>query len=179
MGEPSEVRPVKRIAALLWRNDEVLERACALLQTSWEGIDYRSPVFPFEVTRYYESELGRPIRRGFVSFARLADPAGLADWKLESNRIEGALAVDGKRVVNIDVGYLDVDKVVLASVKSGPYKVYLCRGVWADMVLHYEKGTFHPFPWGFADFRSADYEKVFLRIREIYKRGLKGTSGER
>ncbi len=64
---------------------------------------------------------------------------------------------------------MDYHKIVLASAKFGGQKIYIGKGIYADMTLWYEKGHYKSFPWTFLDFKDGLYEKVFLRIREIYK----------
>ena len=41
--------------------------------------------------------------------------------------------------MNIDIGYMDLDKVVLPSYKRGPFKLYAGNGVWLDMLLTAEE----------------------------------------
>ena len=83
--------------------------------------------------------------------------------------------------MNIDCGYIDYDKVVLASAKYNGNKIYLDYGIWADLTLFFEKGKFYPYPWSFPDFRSGMYDAVFVEMRTRYKLqrrecGYAGTS---
>ncbi len=48
--------------------------------------------------------------------------------KEATNRIEDELRQNGSRKVNLDVGYLDMHKVVLASMKPAGQKIHLARG---------------------------------------------------
>jgi hypothetical protein len=68
---------------------------------------------------------------------------------------------------------MDTCKVILASAKYNGQKIYMARGIYADLTLYYEKGSFHPYPWSFPDFKSGQYNRPFLRIRELYKVQLK------
>ena len=78
------------------------------------------------------------------------------------------------RQVNIDIGYMDMDKVVLPSYKRGPFKLYAGKGVWLDMLLTYAKGLFHPTAWAFEDFKRNPYQHDLQLIRERFKKAGKG-----
>jgi hypothetical protein len=172
--KPSDPEAVKPFVAVLYSDKSLLERAVEMLVDQLGTVDYRSEPTPFTVTDYYQEEMGEFILRIFLSFQRLVDPGNLAKIKIMTNEIEDRLAVDGLRKVNLDCGYMDVCKVVLASGKYNGQKIYLGQGIYADPTLHYEKGHFTAYPWSFPDFKTGQYEKIFLRIRELYKEGRKG-----
>ena len=176
MASPQAPIPVKLVIAVLFSDEQLLQTAWYRLINEFGEIDYTSPRFPFDATDYYAPEMGESIERLFVSFSNLIPPDRLAEIKLRTNEIENELAVDNKRKINLDPGYLDTDKFVLASGKYHGFKIYLSDGIWADMTLHYEKGKFSAMPWSFPDFRSGAYNEVFIRIREIYKRNLNATA---
>ncbi len=173
MAEPKEPPPVKLVVAVLYSNREALEAAKAAMSRLFGEIDYTSESFDFEVTDYYADEMGQPLYRVFLGFEKLIDPATLTTVKLATNQLEGQFAADGKRRVNLDAGYLDTDKFVLASAKANAQKIYLAHGIWADPTLRYEKGQYLPYPWGFPDFRSGRYQNTFMRLRDIYKKQLR------
>jgi hypothetical protein len=173
MAAPQPPLPVKLIVAVLYSDEALLLAARERLLQQFGPIDSTSPRFPFEETSYYVPEMGAPITRLFYAFGKLISPGELAHVKIAANAIEDELAIAGRRKVNLDPGYIDTDKLVLASAKYNGQKIYLAEGIWADLTLHYAKGHFSAYPWSFADFRSDEYEKTFLRIREIYKGQLK------
>ena len=80
------------------------------------------------------------------------------------------------RRANIDIGYMDLDKVVLPSYKRGPFKLYAGNGVWLDMLLTYAKGQFHPTAWAFEDFKRNPYQHDLQLIREKFKKSGKNNS---
>jgi len=170
---PQPVKPVKLILGVLFSNESLLNQAKSRLIESYGEIDYQSPVFDFAISDYYYPEMGSPIFRVFYSHQKLIFPNELARIKIECNRIELDLAIDGKRKVNLDPGYLDYDKFVLASAKYNGQKIYLDLGIYADLTLHYEKGQFHPFPWSFPDFKSGIYNNAFLIMRTQYKNKMR------
>lgn len=177
MSRTCEPTRVKLFVAVLWSDREGLDAALARLATAWGPVDVRSEDFPFDSTDYYEAEMGRNLLRTIVSFSRLVSPGFLAEAKRFTNRVEDELRGRGGRRVNLDVGYLDTNKIVLASVKYAGQKIYLSHGIYADLALRYAKGRFFPFDWTFLDLRSERYHKSFLAIRERYKAGLRGPGG--
>jgi hypothetical protein len=162
--KPSDVPPVNLFMGILYGDTQILEKAIMLLNHQYGTLDYRSDAWPFDVTDYYEDEMGSPLFRIFISFEKLIPPNAIARIK-----IENTLSVNGKRTVNLDCGYLDYDKVVLASAKYNGQKVYLDFGIWADLTYHYERGKLFPYPWSFPDFKSGRYDAVFLTMRRLYK----------
>lgn len=162
----------KRVMAVLSPRPQWDEDLCVVLKERFGPVDYRSAFLPFEGASYYDAEMGAPLWRGWLSFRGLADPADLPIWKHEARAVEdsrrhgpGAPRAGG-RVWNLDIGYLDADKLVLASFKQGPFKLYLGRAVWADPLLGYSRGAFIPLPGAFPDFRDGRYDKVLGIIRD-------------
>ncbi|MGC9364430.1 MAG: DUF4416 family protein [Fidelibacterota bacterium] len=170
---PQTVLPVKYFVGALYSSNAVLEKAIKFLEKELGPVDSQSDSFPFRATHYYDEEMGTPLFRRFFSFTRLSEPDSLAPAKIITNHAEDQFTIHGRRKVNLDIGYLDYDKVVLASAKYGIHKIYLRDGIFADLALHYEKGKFQPYPWAFLDFRGTEYYPFFLKIRTIYKSQVK------
>jgi hypothetical protein len=97
----------------------------------------------------------------------------LAAAKIACIAIESALSQYAKRRVNLDIGYLDHNKLVLASVKSAGQKIYLREGIYADLVARYAEGRYQPFPWTFPDFEDGRYDTELHTLRELYLRQRK------
>ena len=127
------------------------------------------PAIPFSWTSYYEQELGPKPVRTFLGFPQPFNPERLADAKMLTNALEHRLAAEipssHPRPVNIDPGYLAPDKLVLASAKNFSHRIYLSRGIYAEVTLRYAKGRFVSLPWTFPDYASGAYHPFFLRLR--------------
>ena len=171
--KPLIANPVKYFVGALYSSESLLEKSVRLLTERFSPTDLVSDSFPFDNTNYYDAEMGTPIFRKFFSFSDLISPGFLAEAKLITNDFEDSLTVKDRRKVNLDIGYMDYDKVVLGSAKYGIHKVYLDKGIYADMALHYEKGSYSPYPWAFMDFKFPDYYPFFLKMRIIYKDRMK------
>jgi hypothetical protein len=168
----AEAPRVKPFAAILFKHAHILDEGLSLLRQAFPPVTYRGPAHPFTQTDYYAGEMGPGLSRCMLAFEGLAEPGELCSSKWRAHELEQTLSSEGRRTLNIDVGYLDLFKVVLASFKGRGNKLYLDKGVWADITLTYEKGRFHPLPWSFPDFAAGTYEKDLIRIRELLKEDL-------
>jgi hypothetical protein len=166
--QPQSADPVKLIVAVLWSPAARLHEALELLQSRWGDMDFSGADHPFDMTRYYEPEMGTELHRRLVSFFHLVPPESLPGAKHACNAIEDRTAGEKGRLVNLDVGYLDHGKIVLASFKAAGQKIYLENGVWADMIARFRGGRYCPFEWTFPDFRDGRYDQELLQIRKIY-----------
>lgn len=137
----------------------------------------KGPIVPFDNTDYYEPEMGPGLLRRYMAFQCLMSPEFLVSLKHETASIENALSRDGKRSVNIDPGYVDLNKVVLASWKEGLFKIYIGGGVWADPVAHYFNKKFNCEEWTFPDIRSGKHFSFFSDARRLYKEILRERGG--
>jgi hypothetical protein len=160
--------PVKYFVAVLFKHNDALEKARAEFVRRWGAIDFEGADHVFDVTDYYEPEMGAPLYRRLFAFEKLSDPTLLVAMKLACNQIEGLLSADGKRTVNCDAGYLDHNKVVLASAKEAGQKIYLDKGIYADLAGRYKAGKYQPFEWSFPDFKDGRYDNELLEIRKLY-----------
>jgi len=128
-----------------------------------------SPTYPFDLSDYYEREMGPGLLRTWVAFERLAPPDGLPGWKLACASVEDSLRSGESRRVNLDPGYLDAGKLVLASFKEAPDKIYMGRGVWAHTVLRYGFGRYEAPGSSFPDFRDGRFDRFMRDARRLYK----------
>jgi hypothetical protein len=173
---PPETR-CKWILAVLGPLPKPPESLWQALETAFGAIEYKGGFFPFEGTDYYREEFGAGLYRGFIAFRGVGGPEFLPRQKHAAARVEQQWSRSGKREFNLDIGYMDPDKVVLASFKRGPAKLYLGDGVYADLLLRYSRGGFEPLPWAFADFQDGRYQKSLLVIRQKLKAELRKDLG--
>ena len=168
MAHASPPEPMKYFTAILFRTPEALEAGKQAIKSVWGALDFEGADHHFDVTAYYAPEMGDPLYRRLVSFETLLPPTVSAEMKLRCNAIEDTLACEGKRIVNLDAGYLDNNKVVLASAKGAGQKIYLDKGIYADFVGRYKGGRYQPFDWTFPDFRDGRYDQELMTMRRIY-----------
>jgi hypothetical protein len=168
--------PVELVVGVIFRDADLLEEVQRELEACFGVIELRSTIFDFDATDYYAPEMGPNLKRAFYAFRDLMAPDEIVEAKLSTNRIESVLSRDGRRRVNLDPGYMDFYKFVLASVKFLGQKVYLGKGVYADPTLYYDKG-WKPYDWGFPDFKSGRYDAFLISVRDSYKQKVRGWSG--
>ncbi len=165
-----DYEPALPLISVLCHGPEQARRAFEKLNGLWEGFVVSAPSFLFDISRYYESEMGYPLYRWWCWRNKLADPSKLIEWKHNCTEIEQELArEDGSRTVNLDPGYLNYALVVLGSYKYDLQKIYLGDKVYADPVLRFDDGGYHPFDWSFPDFKINNYYSRLEKIRLIYK----------
>jgi hypothetical protein len=173
MAEPQFPDPVKLFVAALWADAAALAEAVRRLEEHWGPCDFTGPDHPFDRTDYYASEMGPDLRRRLLAFEKLLPPEDLVEGKLFCNDVEEVLRGESGRVVNLDVGYLDHNKIVLASAKPAGQKIHLGRGIHADLVGRYAGGRYEPFPWTFPDFRDGRYDAELAELRRRYLEQLR------
>ena len=78
---------VKRIAGILYPDDERLEWTLDELEHIWGKPELVSGAVPFDKTDYYRDIAPRLLRR-FACFPGLVGAGGLADWKWQSHELE-------------------------------------------------------------------------------------------
>ncbi len=168
---PRQAERVKLFTSILSGRPELIEKAMERLAQRFGKVDYLSPLLPFDHTDYYEKEMGGGLVRRIVSYQELIMPDELPDIKLLTNSLEDEfLSADGRRRINIDPGYLALDKVVLASCKNYSHRIYLKDGVYAEVTLRYSARNreYTAFDWTYPDYRDTSLRGLFGEIRRRY-----------
>jgi hypothetical protein len=178
MGQIIQPQLVKLVLPMLTREPTLFSTACERLSSSLGEVDYTSTTIPFEHTTYYEKEFGSGLQRQFVAFTRLVDPGKLAEIKLLTNVLEQEMAVEERRTINLDPGYLSLAKFVLATTKDQGHRIYVGQGIYAEITLYYQRGEWRVCPWTYPDYQSAAYLCVMSEIRAIYVSQLKKCNAD-
>jgi len=160
---------VKLIIGILAADNDCLQAACGDIITGFGPMDLKSEVWPFEATDYYKDETGENILRQFVSIEKLIDPGRLAKIKHKSNKIEqklaDKLAAGPARPVNLDPGYIEPSKLVLATTKNYSHRIYIGKKIYAEATLIFEKGKWQPMPYTYPDYKQQCYHNFFDKVR--------------
>ncbi len=176
MAKPEAFTPVKLVCGLITGEPALGEKAKSYLAERYGPVDRESPDFPFDLTDYYEKEMGRGLARRFLSFARLVGPDGLAEIKIETNALEERVSEESGRslrAVNIDPGYLTASALVMATAKNFSHRIPLRRGVYAHLELLFGHGEVRTLDWTYPDMRREDCRRFFLEVRAVYLEQLR------
>ncbi len=172
MGVSHKALPVKLIFGFIFKEESAFNKALPSLERSFGKMDFQSQILDFSYTDYYQKELGFGLKKKFCSAKRLIDPSGLYKAKIITNKLEDKLSCSGARTINIDPGYLNLARLVLASTKDYYHRIYLNKGIFAELTLCFQKGEFRPLEWTYRDYRTSEYNAIFKEIRSIYARQI-------
>lgn len=174
MGQPTPHPPALLLLAAFSRHEAALDWARRRTIDAWGPMIAESPIFDFSQTEYYVPTMGADLHKVFFAFQRPFDPEVLVDIKLLTNRWETEYASQAAhaepRPLNLDPGYLTTGKLVLASTKDFAHRIYLRRGIYAEITLYFKHHRWQHHEYTFPDYRREDYQRFFSRCREWLKR---------
>ena len=183
MGQIGHHSPVLLIVAAFSRHRSALEWARGQAQQEYGPIALASEPFEFGETEYYQPTMGAGLLKQFWAFERLVDPGELADFKIKTNDWENAcVKLEGysdPRPLNLDPGYMTPAKLVLASTKDHAHRIYLGRGIYAEVTLYYHDRQWRYREWTFPDYRRQDYHDFFQQCRDYLRTHPDGRSTPR
>jgi hypothetical protein len=183
MALPRTPLPVKLFTGLLSADRELLEACTARLTDLYGPVSRKSAVTAWGHSSYYLEEMGPGLLRQFVVFSPMIDPGALPAIKNETIGLERSWSISGpsnaRRRINIDPGYLTEAKVVLATTKDFPQRVYIGDGIYAEVALHYsrEHRSYRPLPHTYPDLRTPEVMDLFADARNELRDGMKAGSG--
>jgi len=159
--------PVKLVVSVFTANAGFFHPVFKRLEERFGAMDLLSEPLPF-TTGYYRDEFGDGLTRRVASFERLIDASELAAIKLFTNGVEDEYKSGDNRTVNIDPGYMALEKFVLASCKNFSHRIYLKDGVWAELTLMYVGDRFKDLPWSYPDYKHDAMTGILKEIRKRY-----------
>jgi hypothetical protein len=171
MSEPQTPLPAKLIASIIYRvgqdrENNIVHHVLDVLMRDFGPLDFRSMELSFDRTTYYNREMGDFLQRLFVSFQNLVGRERLADIKLITNAVEHRLRdPQGNRRVNIDPGLLSLENLVMATGKNFTHRIYLGKGIFAEVTLIYQNRKFIVLPWTYPDYAAEETIAILNRIR--------------
>lgn len=184
MGRIKErMEPVKLIMSILFAQPELEGPVLQRLERELGKVQIISGRTPFHHTDYYKEEMGPGLYRRMVCFRGLFPEDSLVRTKLLAMSIEDYFRnEEGKRRANLDPGTLGLGRLVLSTHKDHAHRVFLGRGVYADLTLVFTQGRFRPLPWTYPDYASEPLLGWVHKVRGLLlweRRRLKEEGVER
>ena len=180
MAELKPFTPAKLIVSIIASKETYSARAEEDLRGLFGAIDLRSPLFPFDLTTYYEKQMGRNLKRIFLSFVELVSPETLSGLKIQTNSLEQKIKQESGesfRVVNIDPGILTASALIMATAKDFAHRVPLAGGIYAHLEYLFTKTGVKFLEWTYPDMRQDGCRRFFLDVRGLYLGQLKNRAG--
>lgn len=170
MGAVYEFEKEKLIIGVIYHEGEILEKAMNILTEEFGEIDDVSEEFSFskEFSTYYDDEIGGEGLRRIYSFKRLVDPSRQADIKTRTNEIEAKFSIDGKRQINLDPGFINHGRLLLATTKETGFRIPLKDGIYTELTLFWARGGWQKLPWTYRDYQSERVQKFITEVRRKY-----------
>ena len=173
MSQPQAPEPAKLVISLFLKEKSIIADVVEELSRKFGPVDMISSWFPFDYTEYYETEMGSPLFRRIFAFKNLIKQSSLAEIKLATNNIEHKYSKNGKRIFNLDPGYMIKSRFVLATGKNYSHRIYIGKKIYADLTLIYTKGSFQTLPWTYPDYADKKMLSCLEIVRSKYLTDLK------
>ncbi len=169
--------PVKPVINCLYREERFFKLVKKRFEERYGAIEDELPALPFDFSDYYEEEMGRDLKKAMFSIKELAAPESLIELKHFATELETEFATkEGdpeRRPINIDPGHIYLERFLLATGKNVARRIYLGKGVYADLTLIYIGNSYVPLPWTYKDYLHPDVLAFAERVRETYRGQLK------
>ena len=170
-------QPALLLMAAFSRYPEALRWTEQQIAAHWGPLALVSPQFEFTQTDYYEPTMGPGLLKQFFACEQLTGQDALPALKLQTGSWEAEYAAEANvpepRPLNLDPGLITLGKLLLASTKDHAHRIYLGRGIFAEVTLHLRHGRWEPWPWTFPDYRRADYQAFFDECRSYLRLKLR------
>jgi len=181
MGQISYPMPSKLIFSIISNKESLFLESKDFLERTFGKIDLESDYQPFDFTDYYKNEMGVFLKQKIISFEKLIQPNSLSKIKNISNKMELQIIQGGgvdnsiltNRKVNLDPGYITLSKFILASTKDGSARIYMDRGIFAEITLTFTKKSFKPLEWTYQNYQTELFINFLNSVREKYKNQIK------
>jgi len=173
----------KLIIGVIYHDEEIYRKARAILEEEFGPVDRESEHFSFsrDFSEYYDGELGGEGMRVILSFRDTVNPERQADIKIRTNAIESEFSVCGDRRINLDPGFINHGRLMLATTKKAGFRIPLRDGIYTELTLFWARGGWQKLPWSYRDYQSERVQSFITEVRRDYlawRRGVLKDQGE-
>ena len=170
MGEVHGFEREKLIVGVIYNDPEIYDRAIKMLTDAFGPIEDESERFSFskEFSSYYDEEIGGEGMRVILSFRDTVEPDRQAEIKKATNEMERQLSRDGNRLINLDPGFINHGRLMLATTKEAGFRIPLSDGIYTELTLFWARGAWQKLPWSYRDYQSERVQSFITRVRAKY-----------
>ena len=170
MGAVYEFEKEKMIIGVIYHEKEILDQAMKILTDKFGPTDGMCEEFSFskEFSEYYDGEIGGEGFRRIYSFKEPVSPDMQAKIKIFTNEIEAKFSIDGNRKINLDPGFINHGRLMLATTKKAGFRIPLSDGIYTELTLFYARGEWHKLPWTYRDYQSERVQRFITEVRSRY-----------
>jgi hypothetical protein len=165
MGTAHSPEQARLFLAVLYSPSAHSDEALELVKAKLGSVELCYGPIPFSFTDYYQPEMGEGLQKTYLTFCGLIDRVDLASIKVFTNEIEQQFLLDGHRSVNLDPGYITRDKLVLATTKDFYHRIYLAKGIYGEVTLHFRDGKYRYFSWTYPDYKEPAFQEFLMKAR--------------
>jgi hypothetical protein len=173
MGVIGTPKKAKLFCGIISSDAETEQKTLAVLEKKFSEIDLTSTAMIFDFSDYYAPEMGDDLNRFWISFKKLITVADIAGIKKFTNSTEDSFAVNNKRRINIDPGYITPANVILATTKDYSHRIYLSGGIYGEVTAIYKKAKIVKLPWSYPDYFSNPATEFLLKARKDLMKQLR------
>jgi len=175
--------PVAFLVAAMAPGVAAVNEAIDTLAVEFGDVRRRGPVYDFDMTNYYEAEMGPALTKALAWLGPPIAPAELAARKQATMDFELVRARHGRRTINVDPGLLSINSLVLATTKASGHRICIASGLWAEVTLLFQQGAYRAQPWTYLDYQREDEARFLLEVRTEVRHSAKtvtsrSTSGD-
>ena len=186
MGKIFLPKPAKLIISMITSDKCLFSLYKEELIKRFGEVDIESNTQPFNFTDYYKEEFGKNLIQKLFTFSTLIRQDELAEIKIITNSLENNIIIidknikknitHHKRKINLDPGYITLNKYILASTKNGPSRIYLNQGIYAEITLRFINKSFVPCEYTYPNYKTNEYINFLNSVRQKYKLQLRENS---
>ena len=181
MGNIFSPKPAKLVISMITSENSLFSRYKEMLIKRFGEVDIESNSQPFNYTAYYKEEFGENLMQKLLSFSSLIRQDELAEIKTITNGLEKnnlgqnvkTNIIPCKRKINLDPGYITLNKYIMASTKNGPSRIYLNQGIYAEIMLRFINKSFVSCEYTYPNYKTYEYINFLTSVRQKYKSQLK------
>jgi hypothetical protein len=140
--------------SFLYRHDlHTQEELLELWSRHYGDCEFMVPEFN-PLIDYYAKEMSGKLGRFLVMSLKTFPRSQLLEAKLKGLEWENAFAQGGKRMVNVDIGFLSLENFLLATTKNYSHRIFIGADIFADLTFEFKQGQFRTLPWTYPDYQD-------------------------